>query len=76
MLSRPEHVQYLTSFRPHPLLRALVALDADGYCTLVAPNKPPEEAAAADRIVSFEAQWHSTLRQEQHHKMTKKQEKL
>ena len=66
VLSLPEHVQYLTSFRPHPLLRAVVALDADGYCTLVKPNEPPE-GASADTIVPFEAQWHSTLRQEQLH---------
>lgn len=65
VLVLPEHVQYLTSFRPHPpLLRAIVALDADGYCTLAAPNKAPENVAA-DRVVPFEAQWHSTLRQEQ-----------
>ena len=40
VLTIPENVQYLTSFRPQPpLLRAVVALDADGYCTLAAPNK-------------------------------------
>jgi len=59
-----EHVQYLTGFRPHRLLQAAVCLEADGTCTLAAPNSEPEHAAA-DRIVTFEAQWHATLRQEQ-----------
>ncbi|MBB77237.1 MAG: hypothetical protein CMJ75_22245 [Planctomycetaceae bacterium] len=58
------NVQYLTGFRPHRLLHAIVALDADGTCTLIAPNSEPDDVAA-DRIVTFEAQWHATLRQEQ-----------
>ena len=59
----PEHVQYLTGFRPHRLLPAAVALTADGTCTLAAPNDEPE-AVAADHVVTFHAQWHATLRQE------------
>ena len=65
VLVQPEHVQYLTGFRtPHVLLKTLAALDADGHCTLAAPNSIPDNAAA-DTVVTFEAQWHSTLRQEQ-----------
>ena len=65
VLVQPEHVQYLTGFRsPHVLLRSAAILDADGYCTLAAPNQAPDDVAA-DRIVTFQAQWHSTLRQEQ-----------
>lgn len=64
VLVMPEHVQYLTGFRPHRLMEACVSLDADGFCTLVAPNEPPEHAAA-DNIVTFPAQWHATLRQDQ-----------
>ncbi len=59
-----ENVQWLTGFRPHRLMHAAVCLEAQGQCTLVAPNEEPEHAAA-DCIVTFEAQWHSTLRQEQ-----------
>ena len=59
-----ENVQWLTGFRPHRLMHAAVCLEADGQCTLVAPNEQPEHAAA-DHIVTFEAQWHCTLRQEQ-----------
>ncbi|MAG92778.1 MAG: hypothetical protein CMJ48_03385 [Planctomycetaceae bacterium] len=64
LLVQPEHVQYFTGFRPHRLMQALVCIDADGHCTLVAPNTVPEDAAA-DAVATFEAQWHSTLRQEQ-----------
>ncbi|MCA9110427.1 MAG: aminopeptidase P family protein [Planctomycetaceae bacterium] len=59
-----ENVQWLTGFRPHRLMHAAVCLEADGQCTLAAPNEEPEHAAA-DRVVAFEAQWHCTLRQEQ-----------
>ncbi len=59
-----ENVQYLTGFRPHRLMQAAVCLEADGRCTLAAPNSEPDDVAA-DRVVTFEAQWHSTLRQEQ-----------
>ena len=64
LLLLPEHVQYLTGFRPHRLMAAIVALTADGHCTLAAPNAPPSRAAA-DVVVTFAAQWHATLRQEQ-----------
>ncbi|MFQ5734210.1 MAG: aminopeptidase P family N-terminal domain-containing protein, partial [Planctomycetaceae bacterium] len=57
----PEHVQYLSGFRPHRLMEAMVALTADGRCTLVAPNTVPERAAADD-VAAYPAQWHSTLR--------------
>jgi len=65
ILVRPEHVQYLTGFRPHRLMHAAVVLGAGGKCLLVAPNRAPE-GAAVDDAVTFEAQWHATLRQDQH----------
>ncbi len=64
ILVQREHVQYFTGFRPHKLMAAIVSLDADGTCLLVAPNAAPE-GAAADEIGTFEAQWRATLRQEQ-----------
>ena len=64
VLVSPENVQYLTGFRPHRLMSAAVSLDADGRCVLTAPNTVPKQVAADD-VVTFEAQWHSTLRQEQ-----------
>ncbi len=59
-----ENVQYFTGFRPHRLLHAIVCVSADGVCTLVAPNSEPD-GVAADHLLTYEAQWHATLRQEQ-----------
>lgn len=59
-----ENIQYLTGFRPHHLMRALASIDANGHCVLVAPGPEPEHAAA-DTVVTFEAQWLATLRQDQ-----------
>ncbi|MHC4878269.1 MAG: M24 family metallopeptidase [Planctomycetota bacterium] len=61
----PENIQFVTGFRPHRLLQAAVSLDSDGTCVLAAPNSEPENTAT-DKIVTFDAQWHCTLRQEQH----------
>lgn len=65
LLVNVENVQWLTGFRPHRLMQSAAILDAD-RCVLAAPNSPPENVAA-DEIVTFEAQWHSTLRQDQPH---------
>lgn len=60
----PEHVQWLTGFRPHRLMAAGVLIEADGLCTLAAPNAAPA-GAAADDVRVFEAQSCATLRQDQ-----------
>lgn len=59
-----ENVQYFTAFRPHALLKSLLLIDATGHATLVAPNTVPERVAASE-VLTFEGQWHSTLRQDQ-----------
>src|SRR5438093_9085514 len=59
-----EHVQWLTGARYPWTMSPAAALRADGHLTLVAPQKPALEAAA-DQIVTYEAQWHSTLRNDQ-----------
>jgi Xaa-Pro aminopeptidase len=59
-----EHVQWLTGARYPWTMSPAAALRADGHLTLVAPKKPTLEAAA-DTIVMYEAQWHSTLRNDQ-----------
>lgn len=59
-----ENIHLLTGFRPHRLMQAAVCLDVDGHCTLAAPNDEPD-IAATDNIVTFPAQWHCTLRQDQ-----------
>ncbi|MBM4003744.1 MAG: aminopeptidase P family protein [Planctomycetes bacterium] len=66
VVTRPEHVQYLTGFRPHRLMVAMFHLDRTGKGLLIAPNAAPDQAVA-DEIVTFPAQFHSTLRQDQHH---------
>src|SRR5438874_13028781 len=59
-----EHVQWLTGARYPWTMSPVAALRADGHLTLVAPKKPILEAAA-DKVVQYEAQWHSTLRNDQ-----------
>ncbi|MBA62270.1 MAG: hypothetical protein CMJ76_07875 [Planctomycetaceae bacterium] len=64
VVTRSEHVQYLSGFRPHHLMTGIVSLDLNGKLTLIAPNQEPKDTAA-DEILTYEAQWHSTLRPEQ-----------
>jgi Xaa-Pro aminopeptidase len=59
-----EHVQWLTGARYPWTMSPAAALRSDGHLTLVAPKKPALEAAA-DEVVNYEAQWHSTLRNDQ-----------
>src|SRR5436190_8099537 len=59
-----EHVQWLTGARYPWTMSPAAALRADGHVTLCAPKKPVLEAAA-DEVVTYEAQWHSTLRNDQ-----------
>ena len=75
VVTAPEHVQWVTGFRPHPLMRAAAVLNADGHCTLVAPGNPPD-VHAADDVRCFEAQWRCTLRQDQDAALTAKLPKL
>ena len=58
-----ENIQYLTAFRPHRLMQAALLIDLNEV-VLAAPNSPPDHAAA-DRVVTFQAQRCATLRQEQ-----------
>src|SRR5690348_2471902 len=59
-----EHVQWLTGARYPWTMSPAAALAADGRLTLVAPMKPVLEAAA-DEVAHYEAQLHSTLRNDQ-----------
>lgn len=58
-----EHVQWLTGPRFAWLVQAAAALWADGRCTLVAPQEEP--VVAADKIVTYDARWLGTLRNDQ-----------
>src|SRR6478752_10131547 len=64
IVQQTEHVQWLTGARYPWTMSPFAALRSDGHLTLVAPQKPVLEAAA-DEVVQYEAQWHSTLRNDQ-----------
>ena len=65
VVTLPEHVQYLAGPRFGPLFQPVAALTAEGHLTLVAPARRLPEIHAADEVLTYEAQWHSTLRNDQ-----------
>ena len=64
IVTQTEHVQWLVGPRFPWTMQAAAVLRVDGHLTLAAPKKPILKAAA-DEVVSYEAQWHSTLRNDQ-----------
>ncbi len=64
IVTQVEHVQWLAGPRFAWLFQPAAALTMDGKLTLVAPNKAPE-ISAADDVVTYQAQKHSTLRNDQ-----------
>ena len=64
IVTQIEHVQYLAGPRFAWTFQPAAALTSDGRLTLVAPTRAPE-VAAADEIVTYQAQKHSTLRNDQ-----------
>ena len=64
VITAKENLHYLTGFRPFYLMAAALCLEADGRSVLAAPNTVPDHVEA-DLVVTFEAQWLSTLRQDQ-----------
>ena len=64
LLCNQENVQWLTGFRGSPMLNVAAILEVGGECTLFAPNSEPDYHAA-DKVVTFEAQWLFTMRQGQ-----------
>ncbi len=65
-----EHVQYLAGPRFGWMFHPSAALAADGRMTLVAPERQMPEVHAADEVVGYAAQWHSTLRNDQRQEST------
>jgi Xaa-Pro aminopeptidase len=65
IVTRIETVQWLTGVRTAWQFEPAAALTADGHCTLVAPGRKPPQVFAADELVTYEAQWLSTLRNDQ-----------
>ncbi|MFT5527037.1 MAG: Xaa-Pro dipeptidase [Pirellulaceae bacterium] len=64
VVTQNEHIQWLTGARFPWLFQSIATLSADGYVDLIAPQRAPA-VAAADNIVSYEAKWHSTMRNDQ-----------
>ena len=64
IVTQIEHVQWLAGPKFNWHFQPAAALTAEGHLTLAAPQKPQVEAAA-DELVTYEAQWHSTLRNDQ-----------
>ncbi|MDA1053761.1 MAG: Xaa-Pro peptidase family protein [Planctomycetota bacterium] len=64
IVTQTEHVQWLAGPRFPWVMPAAAALRVDGHLTLASPKNPALEAAA-DEVVTYEAQWHSTLRNDQ-----------
>lgn len=65
LLTRRDSVQWLTGAYVGPLFAPAAALTADGRVTLVLPSKRLSADVAADEVIGYEAQWHSTIRDEQ-----------
>ncbi len=64
IITQIEHIQWLTGSRFRWFFQPVAALAASGQMTLVADARFLD-AAAADVILAYEAQWHSTLRNDQ-----------
>jgi Xaa-Pro aminopeptidase len=64
VVTQIEHVQYLAGPKFHWTFSPVAALSVDGKLTLVAPKKEPE-TAAADEVLVYESNWHSTMRNDQ-----------
>lgn len=60
----PQHVYYLSAFRPQWQHQAAFVLFSDGRSWLASANSPAD-SSAADECAVYEAQWMATLRQEQ-----------
>lgn len=64
IVTQLEHVQWLAGARLNWYFQPAAALTADGHLTLVAPVKWKGDAAA-DEVLTYAANWHSTLRNDQ-----------
>jgi len=65
VVTRTEHVQWLAGPRFGWMFEVAAFLWADGHLTLVAPSRRPPAVHAADELILFEAQSHSTVRNDQ-----------
>lgn len=64
LVTQIEHVQYLSGYRAPTTMQPALWLSADGKSLLVAPQKAPDRAAV-DEVLTYEAKWLSTMRNDQ-----------
>ena len=65
IVTQHAHVQWLTGAYCPWTFQPTALLAADGRLTLLSPVKPALTATAADQVITFEAKWHSTMRNDQ-----------
>ncbi|MEK6235592.1 MAG: aminopeptidase P family N-terminal domain-containing protein, partial [Planctomycetales bacterium] len=65
ILNRTEHVQWLTGPKFWWMFEVAAAISADGQVILVAPERRIPEVHAADELATYDAQWCSTVRNDQ-----------
>ena len=71
ILRNSAHIQWLVGAHFRWLFEPVAAIRKDGHVTVVMPVKPPLELVA-DEVHTYEAQWHSTLRNDQTSASTEK----
>ncbi|HMB96313.1 MAG TPA: Xaa-Pro peptidase family protein, partial [Tepidisphaeraceae bacterium] len=64
VVGQPQHVYYLSGHFTGPLHQSAFILFSDGRSWLVTANSPAQNSAA-DRVISYQANWNGTPRQEQ-----------
>ena len=64
VVTQIEHLQWLSGVKYRWFFQPAAVMSADGRLTLVAPNQAPD-TSASDDVLTYEAQWHSTLRNDQ-----------
>jgi Xaa-Pro dipeptidase len=64
VVTQSEHVQWLTGCHFKWFFRPVAALTRGGQLAVVVPHRKPPEVVA-DEVLTYEAQWHSTLRNDQ-----------
>ncbi len=65
ILSSIPNIQYLTGARFAWTFEPFALLDPLGHCTLIGPEKRIPDHHAADEVATYEARWHSTMRNDQ-----------
>jgi len=65
ILTGPEMIQWATGVRFGPFFTPVAAIGSDGHVTLVVPERRVPEPVAADDVRTYQAQWHSTMRNDQ-----------